>query len=143
MVTSGGFDYTEPPTVSVVGGTGSGAVIIAEVTNGSVSNFTVSNGGSGYNIRETITVDPIKGGQAKLEGQTIRKASEPSSGLVVQDSDFWQEYSYEIQSSIDSSQYEDTVKGLMHMSGRKLFTKAYLKDTIATPRTSSGSLLPV
>lgn len=140
VVTSGGSGYDTAPTIAIVGGTGSGAIITAEVTDGVVSNLTVTNGGSGYNLRETITVEPVKGGQAKLEGQTIRKASEPSSGLVVQDSDFWQEYSYEIQSSIDGSQYEDTVKGLMHMSGRKIFTKVYLKDDLHGERSSTGSI---
>jgi len=48
------------------------------------------------------------------------------------DSNYWQEYSYEIESTIDSEKYRDTVDGLIHMAGRKFFTKNVIKDDAAS-----------
>ena len=127
-LTSGGTGYDTAPVVKLTGGTGTGATLEAEVSGGVVTNVNVTSGGTGYRIRSTITVRPIKGGQSILEGRTIRPASEASQGMIIQDSDFWQEYSYEIRSSIDGSKYEDIVEGLMHMSGRKMFTRPFIKD---------------
>ena len=127
-LTSGGTGYDTAPVVRLTGGTGTGATLQAEVSGGVVTNVNVTSGGTGYRIRSTISVRPIKSGQSILEGRTIRPASEPSQGMIIQDSNFWQEYSYEIRSSIDGTKYEDIVQGLMHMSGRKMFTRPFIKD---------------
>lgn len=127
-LTSGGSGYDTVPVVTLEGGTGSGATFTATVSNGTVSSVTVTSGGAGYRTRAQITARPIKGGQSILEGQTIRLASETSRGLRIQDSDFWQEYSYEIRSSIDGTKYEEVVDGLLHMAGRKLFTRPSIRS---------------
>lgn len=44
-----------------------------------------------------------------------------SSGQVVQDSDFYQEYSYQIKSTIAKNQYEDLLKENVHLAGTKMF----------------------
>src|SRR5437899_2972810 len=47
-VTDGGAGYSTPPTVSVIGGGGSGASLTAQISAGSVTNVLVNNAGSGY-----------------------------------------------------------------------------------------------
>lgn len=54
-VSIGGHYYTTAPTVTVSDSTGSGAIVIANVTNGVITSFTVSNGGTLY-TSPTVTV---------------------------------------------------------------------------------------
>jgi hypothetical protein len=57
-VVNGGLGYTTSPIVTVNDTTGSGAVIVANVSGGSVVSFTVQNPGSGYSGGTTLTVAP-------------------------------------------------------------------------------------
>ena len=45
------------------------------------------------------------------------------SGMKVQDSDYYQEYSYEIQSIINKNLYEEAVTDSVHLAGTKMFGK--------------------
>jgi FtsP/CotA-like multicopper oxidase with cupredoxin domain len=47
-VTAGGSGYTVAPTVNLVGGSGTGATAVANISGGAVTSITVTNGGSGY-----------------------------------------------------------------------------------------------
>ncbi len=49
-----GLDFT--PIVTLVGGGGTGATAIANVANGRVINFVVTNGGSGYTTAPTVVL---------------------------------------------------------------------------------------
>ncbi len=44
-----------------------------------------------------------------------------NSGMRIQDSDFYQEYSYQIKSTLDKSQYEKLLKENVHLAGSKMF----------------------
>lgn len=56
---TGGFGYTAAPVVTVSApADGTTAVVEAEVENGAVTSFTVTNGGSGYTIAPVVTVAP-------------------------------------------------------------------------------------
>ena len=44
-----------------------------------------------------------------------------SSGMRIQDSNFYQEYSYQIKSTLDKSQYEKLLKENVHLAGSKMF----------------------
>jgi hypothetical protein len=57
-VADGGYGYTQPPAVKVVGGGGHGAEVMAEVSNGVVTGFTVTDPGSGYTRKPTLFVAP-------------------------------------------------------------------------------------
>ena len=128
IITNGGSGYTSTPSVTLTGGTGSGAVLTAVREGGSIVSVTVSNGGSEFFTERDIIVRVVKGGQSILEGQHVKFNSEPNKEIRIQDSNFWQEYSYEIESSIDSEKYVEVVDNLIHMSGRKFFTKNFIKD---------------
>lgn len=52
-----GLGYTTAPTVSISGGGGSGADITAEIdANGTVVNFIINSGGTGYTVPPTLTL---------------------------------------------------------------------------------------
>lgn len=55
--------YSSSPTVSI-GGSGTGASITANVTNGIITSYTVNTGGSGYSNSDPVVItDPSGGGQ--------------------------------------------------------------------------------
>lgn len=51
---SGGSGYVTPPSVTVIGGGGEGAVITASITGGAVTGLTIVSGGSGYTSLPTL-----------------------------------------------------------------------------------------
>lgn len=61
-ILSGGANYTSPPSATVLGGSGGGAVLTAALVNGSISQITVTNPGSGYVIGDNPIVQISGGG---------------------------------------------------------------------------------
>jgi hypothetical protein len=49
---------------------------------------------------------------------------------VLQDSYYYQDYSYEIQSKLGINNYEKVYKDIIHVSGTKLFGKFDFEDVI-------------
>ena len=54
------------------------------------------------------------------------------SGVRVQDSDYFQEYSYQIKSSMPLQQYEELLKQNVHLAGSKLFGDFIFKAEVAS-----------
>lgn len=65
-----------------------------------------------------------------------------SSGKFIQDSLYYQEYSYEIQSKIDVKVYEQSLKEITHVAGTKVFGRFNLEETITTPISSRVEIIP-
>lgn len=61
-ITSGGSSYTSAPTVTPFGGSGSGIVATATVTNGSVTGVNIVNPGSGYGPSDIVQFQFSGGG---------------------------------------------------------------------------------
>lgn len=66
-INGGGQGYASAPTVAISGGSGSGATATATITNGSVSDITLTNAGSGYAFDDILLVSfsggtPLGGG---------------------------------------------------------------------------------
>lgn len=55
-----------------------------------------------------------------------------NSGMRIQDSDFYQEYSYQIKSTLDKSQYEKLLKENVHLAGAKMFGDFIYKADITS-----------
>lgn len=53
------------------------------------------------------------------------------SGKYVQDSNYYQEYSYEIMSKIDINDYEKSLKEITHVAGTKVFGKFNFEEDIS------------
>lgn len=54
-VSNGGTGYVSAPTITLLGGGGSGAILTAVVANGKVTSITVVNGGTGFTANPAIT----------------------------------------------------------------------------------------
>jgi len=61
VVTNGGFGYGVAPSVSFVGGGGTGAAGFATVSNGAVTAITITNTGSGYRSAPSVVIGPPNG----------------------------------------------------------------------------------
>jgi len=76
-----GSGYTEQPIVTISGGGGSGAIVVANLVGDKINSFTVTNRGSGYITSPTVTIsggglDPFNSTQAtayvQLQNKQIR-----------------------------------------------------------------------
>jgi len=119
-----------------------------EFATGRISKVAVENSGFGYvdgddveivdennNIQAIGTLSAntqgVTGGywadfSSHLNGYIPSEANNQileyfTSGQRVQDSDFYQEYSYQIKSTLDKSQYEKLLKQNVHLAGSKMF----------------------
>lgn len=59
----------------------------------------------------------------------------------IQDSDFWQDLSYVVTSSIPSSQWSNSFKRLVHPAGLKFFSKAIVQAAVTSRWDQSESYL--
>ena len=62
LITNAGYGYTEPPTVTITGGNGSGAIATCIISTGSILKIGISDKGDRYYQPPTITIDPPVGG---------------------------------------------------------------------------------
>jgi len=132
-----------------VGNRVKGADAIIQATAGSskgvVSGLSVIDSGAGYEPGEQVTL--TKTGLAfSVTGSAVVKTNGIQEGYwkstrgfldsdkYIQDSKYYQEYSYELQTGIDFANYKDVIYSLLHTAGTELFGKfAYIDDNINTP----------
>ena len=137
---------------------GENAIIDTEVefATGKIKAVKVFNSGLGYTQNETAylannDVRVAKGTivadsqgvtegywadfESHLNGYRVDSANNYTyydSAMKIQDSDYWQEYSYEIRSMMGKPQYEDFLRENMHTAGTKMFGKfAYNRKFVA------------
>lgn len=80
-VENGGTGYTSAPTVTFLGGGGTGAAATATVAGGIVTGFVVTNGGNGY-LSAPVVV--LSGGSGSGAGGAAQVgASSPASTLII------------------------------------------------------------
>ncbi len=116
-----------------------------ETVTGRIQEIEVIDSGIGYedgsivNIFNTtkessgvadVTGIAITQRQGITEGRWSSFISHPNQEKVIQDSFFFQDYSYEITTDIESAGYEDEYRELIHPTGLKLFTKFGKIDVI-------------
>jgi hypothetical protein len=122
---------------------GNNAVItsLAGVASGIVSSVDVIDSGYGYEPGEYVTLQKegspfaIDGraivlNQGKSEGQWKSTRGFISSDKKIQDSRYYQEYSYELQSDINYNRYNDVVRKLVHPIGTQMFGKFLLTTSM-------------
>jgi|TARA_B110000908_G_scaffold74073_1_gene89247 hypothetical protein len=56
--------------------------------------------------------------------------------MKIQDSDYYQEYSYEIKSTVDPRKYDKVVKDTMHLAGSKLFSN-FIYEQLTGPKITA------
>lgn len=163
-----GIGYSAAPTVSIIepdvydlkindglgGYLGYDSIINtkASFANGVVTAVEVVDSGYGYNLDETIYLSSptnatvvsgttVVDGNGKGSGYWKNNKSFLSDTINIQDSNYYQNFSYEIVASRMMDTYEKYVKDLIHPSGMKMFGKyalnSYLVDNYTIPETFS------
>ena len=126
---------------------GNNATITAKLAtgNGIISTASIYNSGYGFNTNN-ITVDAylesntektaamtiITGALAIEEGAWKDTRGFLNSDKYIQDSDYYQEYSYEVQFTKSLDKYVEMLKQVMHPTGNRLFGKAVVYENKLT-----------
>jgi len=115
-------------------------------SNGTITSLEISDSGFGYSNSEVMTYtseDGARSGQAKAVVTGIGTGAgyyKSSKGFVSQDkylidSDYYQEYSYEVLSKLPFEKYAEMFKRVMHVGGTKVFGSVVLIEN-ASPTIS-------
>lgn len=80
-------------------------------------------------------------GQGKTEGVWESRTSHLNSRKVIQDSDFYQDFSYQVTSKLSPAVYEKPLKDLAHVAGTKVFHKFSLQEDINIQLDTSLNIL--
>ena len=119
--------------------------------NGTVSALSVITSGYGYVDGEILQFTSTSNAQhvgsvrstvgAKGAGAGFYSSTRGflSDDKYIQDGNYYQTFSYEINSSIDVSKYYDMVKAVVHTAGTALYGKVIKKSTIETALDISNS----
>ena len=79
-VTNGGTGYTSAPTVNLTGGGGTGAVVRATVSGGSVTGIAILERGSGYTSAPTVS---FTGGGGTGATATVSLGANPTTSVAL------------------------------------------------------------
>lgn len=122
---------------------GNNAVVVGKAAagNGAIDTVKILNSGIGYANGDHITminanVEFIAGGfvvlgkQGKSEGYWKDTRSFLNSDKYIQDSFYYQEYSYETRLSVAFSYYSDLLKKLWHPAGTQGFGKVVVSTVV-------------
>lgn len=112
-----------------------------QVANAVVSSLTVVDSGFGYLDSENVSL--VKSGSPYLvtaqtnlnkqgvgEGYYSSTRGFLSSDKKLFDGDYYQEYSYEIQTSVPFTKYSEILKKVIHVAGTKMFGKVILSSDV-------------
>jgi hypothetical protein len=128
---------------SKIAGNNAAVVAKTEFAVGRIENVKVVDAGFGYDNEEiSPLVDSLQrvavGAKLSVTGQGETEGSWKSFnshigvefGKVIQDSFYYQDYSYEVQSNLNINSYERAYKDIVHVSGTKLFGKFNYEDAM-------------
>lgn len=168
-ITFGGINYnvvsiTNDFSSNIIAGRNAVMETNTDFTIGRIKAVDVIN--SGYGYVDGAIADVLKNGElvskgvisargtgstggfwsttdSHLNGYVSRNGSLEyySSGKFVQDSSYYQEFSYEIQSRLDVNTYEESLKEITHVAGTKVFGRFNLEEIISTPIASRVEII--
>ena len=136
------IDYVSVDTNSKVVGENAVVESFVQTANGSVASFKIKSSGYGYTNSEIVTFvsesNTTNYGSAKIVSRKQGTESgyyKNTNGFLsedkyIQDGIYYQDFSYEIRSSLYFTKYSDMVKKVVHVAGTELFGAVY-KASIA------------
>ena len=114
-----------------------------EFAVGKILTVDITNSGYGYSDDVPVSLLDSSGnvkavgitsarGQGKIEGRWSSQESHLNfqDGKVLQDSNYYQDYSYQISSKIDINTYKSTLDEIAHLAGTKMFGKFSLREEV-------------
>lgn len=139
----------DPLTIPV----GLNANIVANVqtANNVVQKLAVYDSGFGYLDEETVTLSKqgsifVVTAKANIQKQGVGAGYYSTtrgfldSDKKIQDNEYYQEYSYEVQTKIPFDRYIDILKQVTHIAGTKAFGKVSSLSTVNTTMTAINSI---
>jgi hypothetical protein len=111
VLTNGGSNFKSVPILQVKTANGSGAVLTAEVSE--------------FNTSVKITGKVIKNGVGRRQGYLSTTRCLLNSDKYIQDSYFYQDYSYLIRAASTLDKYKDILYNTFHTAGSELFGQFY------------------
>lgn len=154
-----GSGYVNGDVIIFTGGetSATAAGYITTFSNGSVANTTLTYAGSGYKTVPTMVIRSANGIGATLSttlieyntyseisGRVTKKSLGTGEGYwtttrgflnsdkYIQDSYYYQDYSYEIRVGLTLNKYKDILYNTFHVAGSELFGKFNLLDYISS-----------
>ena len=123
-----------------------------QVANAVVSTVTVLDSGFGYTDGENVSLEKdgspyIVTAQTNLNKQGVGEGyfsttrGFSSSDKKILDSDYYQEYSYEIQSKVPFSKYSEVLKKIIHVAGTRMFGKVVLSSDLDLSTDMSSKIV--
>lgn len=97
-----------------------------------VTSGIISTGGQGKSAGFWATYNSHLNGYKNVDGNLEYY----DAGKYIQDSNYYQEYSYEVQSKLNLGNYEESLKEITHVAGTKVFARFNLEEFISTPVSS-------
>lgn len=139
-----GHDYSIPTTATIQSATGSGAIISLNGDElGKITKIEVYDGGFRYTSHPTIHITTLNGVGAVLStnieaifNETKKYQTEDdwlSNYSKLQDSYYYQQYSYVIRSDVSPHRWLEQLKRIAHPAGTQLFgiyTTSNIVETI-------------
>lgn len=127
---------------------------ITQFAIGKILSVAITNSGYGYADKDQVTITNDNGavlavgvaaarGQGLIEGRWSSKESHLNfqDGKVIQDSDYYQEYSYRISAKTDINTYKPTLTNVAHLAGTKMFGEFVLKDEVKVNSNARISII--
>ena len=113
-LTSNGSGYDSSPYISVKSSNGSGAILSANV--------------AAYNLTSQVTGRVVKTGIGKSPGYWESTKSFLNSDKYIQDSYFYQDFSYQLKTAATLDKYKDVLYNTFHTAGSELFGQFQLSE---------------
>lgn len=113
-----GSGYTEVPRVSVRSANGTGALLTATLET--------------FNLTSSVTGRVVKSGIGRATGYWATTDGFLNADKYIQDSYYYQDFSYEIKVGIPLSKYRDILYNTFHIAGTELFGKFLLIDSTSS-----------
>ena len=151
IVNNPGTGYSIGDVLTVSGGTGVNAAI--KVSNvfddGGIKAVQVTNFGSGYNSAPTIsgasqgdgnaTLTAFSGSLCEYEGYYIGVDGQLSENVKLQDSKYYQAFSYVVRVGQSINLWRDVVKKVLHPAGLALFGEVSITTSARARLYNGGS----
>lgn len=139
---------------SLTGIKGADAIVTAKAgtSNGIAMGVTVIDSGFGYEEGErlelsqtnsafSVTGSAIVSENGKQAGYWKSTKGFLDSDKYIQDSKYYQQFSYEIQTDLNFNDYKNVVKELLHTAGTEFFGKFFLNDNNLISNITSESII--
>lgn len=133
--------YVSPIESSLPIGLNASILANVQVSNNTVTAVTVIDSGFGYRNGELVDLQKanssfIVSAQANVSKQGVSEGYYAStkgflsSDKKIFDGDYYQDFSYEVQTKVPFNQYVDILKSVMHVAGTKMFGKVVMTSNL-------------